>query len=85
MNYIIATGFTLSVLQFASNATTYLNDSTSLLQYLTIWSISLCYFFGFFGISFIDLDDLVADQQQPTQMVQQQPVTQLRRSHQVER
>ena len=84
MNYIIATGFTLSVLQFASNATTYLNDSTSLLQYLTIWSISLCYFFGFFGISFIDLDDLVADQQ-PTQMVQQQPVTQSRRSHQVER
>lgn len=86
MNYIIATGFTFSVLQFASNATTYLNDSTSLLQYLTIWSISLCYFFGFFGISFIDLDDLVADQQQPTQMVQQQQqVTQPRRSHQVER
>ena len=84
MNYIIATGFTLSVLQFASNATTYLNDSTSLLQYLTIWSISLCYFFCFFGISFIDLDDLVADHQ-PTQMVQQQPVTQPRRSHQVER
>jgi hypothetical protein len=85
MNYIIATGFTLSVLQFASNATTYLNDSTSLLQYLTIWSISLCYFFGFFGISFIDLDDLVADQQTTQMVQQQQPVTQSRRSHQVER
>mmetsp|Transcript_20111 Transcript_20111/g.43665 ORF Transcript_20111/g.43665 Transcript_20111/m.43665 type:complete len:124 (+) Transcript_20111:212-583(+) len=29
-NYVATTGFLLSVLQFASNASTYLNDSTSL-------------------------------------------------------
>mmetsp|Transcript_24716 Transcript_24716/g.51296 ORF Transcript_24716/g.51296 Transcript_24716/m.51296 type:complete len:641 (-) Transcript_24716:113-2035(-) len=56
-NYVATSGFLLSVLKFVSNASMYLNDSTSLLQFLTIWSIFLCYFFGFFGISFIELDD----------------------------
>mmetsp|Transcript_20110 Transcript_20110/g.43661 ORF Transcript_20110/g.43661 Transcript_20110/m.43661 type:complete len:622 (+) Transcript_20110:212-2077(+) len=63
-NYVATTGFLLSVLQFASNASTYLNDSTSLLQFLGVWSIFLCYFFGFFGISFIELDDFEDPQQQ---------------------
>ena len=66
-NYVAATGFLLSVLLFASNASTYLNDSTSLLQFLSVWSVFLCYFFGFFGISFIELDDFVVDEQQPQQ------------------
>ena len=57
-NYIVTFGFLLSVLKFASNATTYLDDSTSLLQFVIIWSISMCYFFGFFGISFIEFDEL---------------------------
>lgn len=70
-NYVAATGFLLSVLQFASNASTYLNDSTSLLQFLTVWSIFLMYFFGFFGISFIELDDFVDQPQQPSQPQQQ--------------
>ena len=49
--------------KFASNASTYLDDSTSLLQFLIIWSICMCYFFGFFGISFIELDDLESEPQ----------------------
>ena len=61
-NYVATTGFLLSVLQFASNASMYLNDSTSLLQFLTVWSAFLCYFFGFFGISFIELDDFEEQQ-----------------------
>jgi uncharacterized membrane protein len=81
-NYLVTTGFMLSVLQFASNASTYLNDSTSLFQFLSIWSISLCYFFGFFGISFIELDDFV--DQPPSQQHQQPVVSQVaqpRKSH----
>jgi len=70
-NYVAATGFLLSVLQFASNASTYLNDSTSLLQFLSVWSVFLCYFFGFFGISFVELDDF-ADQPLSSQQQQQQ-------------
>ena len=70
-NYVAATGFLLSVLLFASNASTYLNDSTSLLQFLSVWSVFLCYFFGFFGISFIELDDFVVDEQQQQQQQQQ--------------
>lgn len=67
-NFVAVTGFLLSVLQFAFNASTYLNDSTSLLQFLGVWSIFLMYFFGFFGISFIELDDFVPPQpQQPVQ------------------
>jgi hypothetical protein len=76
-NYVAATGFLLSVLQFASNASTYLNDSTSLLQFLSVWSVFLCYFFGFFGISFVELDDFadqpLSSQQQQQQQQQQQP------------
>lgn len=82
-NYVVATGFILSVLKFASNASTYLNDSTSLLQFLSIWSIFLCYFFGFFGISFIELDDFADQQlsQQQQQLVVSQ-VEQPLKSHQ---
>lgn len=84
-NYVAATGFLLSVLQFASNASTYLNDSTSLLQFLSVWSVFLCYFFGFFGISFVELDDF-ADQQQQQQ---QQPASDFqmtpRKSHKADR
>ncbi len=64
-NYVATSGFLLSILKFASNASMYLNDSTSLLQFLTLWSIFLCYFFGFFGISFIELDDF--EQEAPLQ------------------
>jgi len=55
------------------NASLYLNDSTSLLQFLSIWSIFLCYFFGFFGISFVNLDDLVVDSA-PKEMTVQKEV-----------
>ena len=79
-NYVTATGFLLSVLQFASNASTYLNDSTSLLQFLSVWSVFLCYFFGFFGISFVELDDF-ADQQPRSDFQMTLP----RRSHKADR
>lgn len=58
-NYVATAVFFISVLQFASDATAYLNDSNALLSFLVIWSFLLCYFFGFFGISFVELDDFV--------------------------
>jgi hypothetical protein len=58
-NYVATTAFLISVLQFASDASAYLNDSSALLSFLVVWSLLLCYFFGFFGISFIELDDFV--------------------------
>jgi hypothetical protein len=36
----------------------YQQDSFSLVQYLIGWSLFLLYFFGFFGISFIDAEEL---------------------------
>jgi hypothetical protein len=58
-NYITTAVFLLSVLKFISDASTYLNDSSALVSFLSVWSLCLCYFFGFFGISFIELDDFV--------------------------
>ena len=73
-NYIVTFGFLLSVLKFASNATTYLDDSTSLLQFVIIWSISMCYFFGFFGISFIELDELENEPQNHQHQILRKPM-----------
>ncbi|KAK1747940.1 hydroxymethylglutaryl-CoA reductase (NADPH) [Skeletonema marinoi] len=73
-NYVVTFGFLLSVLKFASNATTYLDDSTSLLQFLIIWSISMCYFFGFFGISFIELDELESEPQNHQHQMHRKPM-----------
>ena len=58
LNICAVVGLLTSFFQFASNASTYLNDSSSLLKFLGLWSTFLCYFFGFFGISFIDADEL---------------------------
>jgi len=41
-----------------------MNDSGSLLKFLACWSTFVCYFFAFFGISFVDDDVLTQDEQQ---------------------
>jgi len=58
LNYAAIVGFLASVAKAAMHASGYLEDSFSLVQYLVGWSLFLCYFFGFFGISFIDADEL---------------------------
>jgi len=63
LNYAAIVSFCLSVANFCLNASTYLSDSTSLVKLLVVWSIFLCYFLGFFGISFIDADTLMEQNQ----------------------
>jgi hypothetical protein len=55
VNWVAMAAFTWSVAEFAYNATTYLksDSSTQLFQFLVGWSVFLCYFFGFFGVSFV--------------------------------
>lgn len=88
-NYVVTTLFLLSIITFLSNASVYLNDNTALMTFLGVWSGLLCYFFGFFGISFVELDDLVvtdADGQQRQQGVVSQPQKQAScKSRKVER
>ena len=55
-NYAAIVSFVASVGKAAMHA--YQQDSFSLVQYLIGWSLFLCYFFGFFGISFIDAEEL---------------------------
>mmetsp|Transcript_2860 Transcript_2860/g.4615 ORF Transcript_2860/g.4615 Transcript_2860/m.4615 type:complete len:621 (-) Transcript_2860:153-2015(-) len=57
LNVIFVAAFLLSVIHFSWHAQTYLNDSSSSLYFLVGWSLFLCYFFGFFGISFVDITD----------------------------
>jgi hypothetical protein len=68
VNFVTVALFVWSVGDFAINAQHYLNnsDSSILLKFLLGWSVLLCYFFGFFGISFVH--DM-ADGQQPNDVV----------------
>eukprot|EP00548_Thalassiothrix_antarctica_P000069 CAMPEP_0194141524 /NCGR_PEP_ID=MMETSP0152-20130528/10919_1 /TAXON_ID=1049557 /ORGANISM="Thalassiothrix antarctica, Strain L6-D1" /LENGTH=627 /DNA_ID=CAMNT_0038840169 /DNA_START=171 /DNA_END=2054 /DNA_ORIENTATION=+ len=63
LNYLAVGSFLASVGLFSWNAKLYLakEDSSALIRFLIGWSIFLCYFFGFFGISFVDHDDFVVD------------------------
>jgi hypothetical protein len=61
LNFAVMAGFILSLVKFVSNASTYLNDSSSLFRFLAVWSFFLCYFFGFFGISFVDADAIAEE------------------------
>ncbi|GKY90582.1 hypothetical protein MPSEU_000031900 [Mayamaea pseudoterrestris] len=45
--------FSASVVEFGLHARAYMRDSGRLLQFLVGWSVCLCYFFGFFGVSFV--------------------------------
>lgn len=54
LNYVSVFAFLVSVVTFSWNAQSYLQDSNSLFKFLIGWSLFMCYFFGFFGISFVD-------------------------------
>jgi len=58
LNTVAALSFIVSVVTFLSDASTYMNDSFSVFKFLAGWGMFLCYFFGFFGISFVDADVL---------------------------
>lgn len=70
LNYAAVVGFILSIFQFASDAGTYINDSASVMKFMVCWSAFMCYFFGFFGISFVDADEIEEQQQQQRQQGQ---------------
>lgn len=58
VNYMIVAAFVASVLEFSRNAATYTNETYVLLRFLLAWSACVCYFFGFFGVSFVhDIQD----------------------------
>ena len=58
LNIVSVIGLLTSFCWFASNASNYLNDSEALLKFMVVWGLFLCYFFGFFGISFVDAEEL---------------------------
>lgn len=60
LNILSVIGLLFSFGWFACNTSSYLNggDTHALMKIVGIWSAFLCYFFGFFGISFIDAEDL---------------------------
>ena len=72
LNYAAVTSFTSSVLYFATDASRFLADSASLLKFITGWSVFLCYFFGFFGISFVDADGLFAREDEQDEVAARQ-------------
>mmetsp|Transcript_6910 Transcript_6910/g.9903 ORF Transcript_6910/g.9903 Transcript_6910/m.9903 type:complete len:591 (-) Transcript_6910:107-1879(-) len=75
LNYFFVGAFLLSVANFSLNAQAYLQESTSLLKFLIGWSLFLCYFFGFFGISFVDTDQFVQEEKHDLHKIQTKPKT----------
>jgi len=72
LNYAAVTSFTASVMYFASDYSRFLSDSASLFKFLFGWSAFLVFFFGFFGISFVDADGLLAHDEEEARMRQRQ-------------
>jgi hydroxymethylglutaryl-CoA reductase (NADPH) len=66
-NCAIVGAFGWSVATFCWNATAFYADSTMLLQFMIGWCICLCYFFGFFGVSFVH-DIATLDHSSPHQV-----------------
>ena len=56
VNVAVSLVFLASILQFAFNASDYMEHLNT---FLVGWSVLLCYFFGFFGVSLIHTDLLV--------------------------
>lgn len=53
VNYATVFAFCWSVIDFGMHYSDYLQDSDAMLKFLAAWSILVCYFFAFFGISFV--------------------------------
>jgi quinol-cytochrome oxidoreductase complex cytochrome b subunit len=53
VNYATVLTFGWSVVEFGMHCSDYLQDSDAMLKFLFAWSILVCYFFAFFGISFV--------------------------------
>lgn len=53
VNYVIVATFLCSLVYASLYFETVTGNTTQVLQILTFWSIFLCYFFGFFGVSFV--------------------------------
>ena len=80
LNYAAVTSFTASVMYFASDYSTFLSDSATLFKFLFGWSVFLVFFFGFFGISFVDADGLLAHEEEEVRMRQQQQHMQMQQT-----
>lgn len=53
VNYAIVAAFGWSVFEFFHSYALYTQNTQLLLRFLVAWSVCLCYFFGFFGVSFV--------------------------------
>jgi hypothetical protein len=52
-NYAIVALFSWSVAEFWQNVSHYVHELNTMAPFLLVWSAFLCYFFGFFGVSFV--------------------------------
>jgi hypothetical protein len=72
VNYAFVIGFGASVVTFITNSSYYLQqDQGTLIQFLVGWSVFLCYFFGFFGVSLVH--ELTEDEQHAEEAAQAMP------------
>ena len=80
VNVLFGSGFVASVATFLLNASQYMESQGVLIKFLIVWSMFLCYFFGFFGVSLVH-QDLSEETVQQKQQPKQQPVARYEQTH----
>jgi len=58
LNYFITALFVGTLVAFSTDARANLNDPSTMASLIFVWCMFLIYFFGFFGISFVDKESL---------------------------
>ena len=57
LNYTAVATFSASVVHFILYSDVYMNNDAQMMKLLGAWTLFVLYFFGFFGVSFVDTDD----------------------------
>eukprot|EP00814_Leptocylindrus_danicus_P015990 CAMPEP_0116032666 /NCGR_PEP_ID=MMETSP0321-20121206/18312_1 /TAXON_ID=163516 /ORGANISM="Leptocylindrus danicus var. danicus, Strain B650" /LENGTH=651 /DNA_ID=CAMNT_0003508159 /DNA_START=572 /DNA_END=2527 /DNA_ORIENTATION=+ len=57
LNYTAVATFSTSVLHFILYSDVYMNNDAQMMKLMGAWTLFVLYFFGFFGVSFVDTDD----------------------------
>ena len=66
MNYVLATSFLASVVHFLLNSEEYIMSNDHIKTLGAVWTLFVLYFWGFFGVSFVDTDEHLEEEESPS-------------------
>jgi len=63
LNYVLATSFLASVVHFLLNSEEYIMSNDHIKTLGAVWTLFVLYFWGFFGVSFVDTDEHLEEEE----------------------